>query len=138
MASKKWLEYQNMTTRAKQFGGADNYQLALLAGGYVMFRVGEFAFKKLFHKFRTVKEQRENRLLQGGDYEVLVLTDEQLKVLENVEVSLSVGDKINVKCITILDDVETALVEVNNDEQAIFYIPVDLLESISDYNSRSQ
>lgn len=60
MASKKWMEYQTMTTRAKKFGGAANYQAFLVSigmlGGVGLLKSGEMLFNYITKKERKQKE----------------------------------------------------------------------------------
>ena len=68
MASKKWMEYQNMTTRAKRFGGANNYQAFLTMAGVL---VGAAVFKggeTVFNVFKAIRNNKLENELSKNSY----------------------------------------------------------------------
>lgn len=109
--------YQIMTTWSKKVGGPYNLATIVAFGGYGLGKLCECvvkSFKKFKHK-RKESKAIYHIFSQGISNEGLIL---------------NVGDKFRV----LESDKEAILIEKIGDSNNPYFVSVDLLRSISDYN----
>lgn len=134
MSSKKWMEYQKMTTIAKKFGGANRYQAILvLLGSVGTLTVGELI--KFGKKIIKKKEKRKNDLDIENKYTVTTVPEELLDELGDGKDSIISGSQFIVSKTFILDGEKAAFIDIIGDENNPYLIKSETLEKISNYNS---
>ncbi|MBD5855926.1 hypothetical protein [Lactococcus lactis] len=134
MSSKKWMEYQKMTTIAKKFGGANRYQAILvLLGSVGTLTVGELI--KFGKKIIKKKEKRTNDLDIENKYTVTTVPEELLDELGDGKDSIISGSQFIVSKTFILDGEKAAFIDIIGDENNPYLIKSETLEKISNYNS---
>lgn len=134
MSSKKWMEYQKMTTIAKKFGGANRYQAILVLLG----SVGTLTVGKLIQfgeKIIKKKEKRTNDLDIENKYTVTTVPKELLDELGDGKDSIISGSQFIVSKTFILDGEKAAFIDIIGDENNPYLIKSETLEKISNYNS---
>lgn len=134
MSSKKWMEYQKMTTIAKKFGGANRYQAILVLLG----SVGTLTVEELIKfgkKIIKKKEKRTNDLDIENKYTVTTVPEELLDELGDGKDSIISGSQFIVSKTFILDGEKAAFIDIIGDENNPYLIKSETLEKISNYNS---
>ncbi|MCZ8466773.1 hypothetical protein O8I67_06805 [Streptococcus uberis] len=134
MSSKKWMEYQRMTTVAKKFGGANKYQAILVLLG----SVGTLTVEKLIQfgkKIIKKREKRTNDLDIENKYTVTTVPEELLDELGDGKDSIISGSQFIVSKVFILDGEKAAFIDIIGDENNPYLIKSETLEKISNYNS---
>lgn len=125
MSGKKWLEYQNMTTRAKKFGGANNYQILLIAIGSVS-TIGLYRVKKWYKNYLSSKNSK--RL-----YTVTDLPDNITEELKSDQINISLGTKFKVGNPFDIDGELSVFIEIVNDTNNPYLVKESVLKLISNY-----
>lgn len=134
MSSKKWMEYQKMTTIAKKFGGANRYQAILVLLG----SVGTLTVEELIKfgkKIIKKKEKKTNDLDIENKYTVTTVPEELLDELGDGKDSIISGSQFIVSKTFILDGEKAAFIDIIGDENNPYLIKSETLEKISNYNS---
>jgi hypothetical protein len=138
MSSKKWMQYQRITTIAKKFGGANRYQAMLVMLGSVgTLTVGKLIpfGKKIINKKKLPKEKITNDLDIENKYTVTTVPEELLDELGDGKDSIISGSQFIVSKTFILDGEKAAFIDIIGDENNPYLIKSETLEKISNYNS---
>lgn len=125
MSGKKWLEYQNMTTRAKKFGGANNYQIFLIVIGSLS-TIGFHSAKKWYNNYLSSKKSKKL-------YTVTDLPDDITKELQSDQINISLGTKFKVGDPFDIDGELSVFIEIVNDTNNPYLVKESLLKLISNY-----
>ena len=134
MSSKKWMQYQRITTIAKKIGGANRYQAMLVMLGSVgTLTVGKLI--KFGKKIIKKKEKRTNDLDIENKYTVTTVPEELLDELGDGKDSIISGSQFIVSKTFILDGEKAAFIDIIGDENNPYLIKSETLEKISNYNS---
>lgn len=133
MASKKWMEYQNMTTRAKRFGGANNYQAFLVMagtlGGAALLKSGEF----IFNKFKSIRNGKIEDELSKVTYEVINLSEELSDEFGEAKNIIKVGSKFRVGKVFEIEGEKSLFIEIEGDDNNPYLLREEIVEKISNY-----
>ncbi|UOC11444.1 hypothetical protein [Streptococcus equinus] len=133
MASKKWMEYQNMTTRAKHFGGANNYQAFLVMagslGGAALLKGGEF----IFNKFKSIRNGKIEDELLKVTYEVTNLPEELSDEFGDAKNIIKVGSKFRVGKVFEIEGEKSLFIEIVGDDNNPYLLREKIVEKISNY-----
>lgn len=129
MASKKWMEYQNMTTRAKHFGGANNYQAFLVIAGAVILKSGEF----IFNKFKSIRNGKIEDELSKVTYEVTNLSEELSDEFGDAKNIIKVGSKFRVGKVFEIEGEKSLFIEIIGDDNNPYLLREKIVEKISNY-----
>lgn len=125
MSSKKWLEYQNMTTRAKKFGGANNYQIFLIAIGSLS-TIGFHRVKKWYNNYFSSKKSKKL-------YTVTDLPADITEELKSDQINISLGTKFKVSDPFDIDGESSVFIEIVNDTNNPYLVRESVLKLISNY-----
>lgn len=133
MASKKWMEYQNMTTIAKRFGGANNYQAFLVMagtlGGAALLKSGEF----IFNKFKSIRNGKIGDKLSKVTYEVINLSEELSDEFGDAKNIIKVGSKFRVGKVFEIEGEKSLFIEIVGDDNNPYLLGEEIVEKISNY-----
>lgn len=132
MVSKKFQEYIDMSARAGKVGGANNYQAALLLGGFL---VGCLATQVWNHFFKGLKQEKEGAAKQANQeqtYKVVRLPKEVADELRKSCPSLTIGTRFHLIDQLAIAGKETAFIDIVGGKSNPYLVPFDILHSISD------
>lgn len=129
MASNKWKKYQNMTTRAKKFGGADNYQAFLIFSGLL----GGVTLKSLCDKFKSKRNGKIEDKLLNVTYEVTNVPEELSDELGDAKDTIKVGSKIRVGKVLEIEGEKSLFIEIEGDDNNPYLLKEEIVEKISNY-----
>lgn len=136
MASKKWMEYQTMTTRAKKFGGAANYQAFLVSigmlGGVGLLKSGEMLFNYITKRKENKKKAIE---LSEKIYEISTLPIEFENELGDAKDKITVGTKFIIGKIFEIAGEKSIFIEILDDDNNPYLLREDVLKKISNYSA---
>ena len=132
MASKKWMEYQNMTTRAKHFGGANNYQAFLVMagslGGAALLKGGEF----IFNKFKSIRNGKIEDELSKVTYEVTNLSEELSDEFGDAK-NIKVGTNLKARKLFEIEGEKSLFIEIVGEDNNPYLLREKIVEKISNY-----
>lgn len=114
--------YQSMTTLAKKLGGPKRFLTVVAIGGYTVIRLCEAGIKKV------VKIVGSNPTEKASSQTKVFIVHTEGK--SNEGVAFKVGDKINVLEI----DKNSVLIEKIGDSNNPYFVSVEFLKSISDFD----
>ena len=129
MASKKWMEYQNMTTRAKKFGGADNYQAFLLLAG----SLAGASLVALYDKFKSIRIGKIEDELSNVTYEVININEEVSDELGEAKDKIKIGSKFKVGKVFEIEGEKSLFIEIEGDDNNPYLLREEVVEKISNY-----
>lgn len=114
--------YQSMTTWAKKLGGPLQLFGAVALGGYIVIRTVEAGSKKVI---QIVKRDRTSEEKEQAEIYVIHTEGES-----NEGLQFSVGDQFHI--LEIVKDI--ALIEKIGDTNNPYFVSIDLLRSLSNFN----
>ncbi|HEL2058093.1 TPA: hypothetical protein TY768_001269 [Streptococcus suis] len=132
MVSKKFQEYLDMTTRAKEFGGANNYQVALVVGGIAVGYLATVAWNYFSKGIKPKKERTAKQANQEQLYKVVRLPKEAADELGKSCPSLTIGTRFHLIDQLEIAGKETAFIDIVGGKSNPYLVPFDILHSISD------
>ena len=130
MSGKKWSEYQNMTTHAKKFGGANNYQALLIALGSVS-TLGILGIGQAIKWYKNQASSKKHEKI----YTVIDLPGNIKEEFKTDKINIPLGTKFKVGNPFYIDDESSVFIDIINDNNNPYLLKESVVELISNYSS---